>query len=199
MCKWPGIEDFVLMLSMKFVMWVSFEFTTNSDTSALEINDSVILLVIVINGSEMSWSTNRALEQPEQFQFYSISSNFSSIILYFFLMSKSMCSLDLFIVAVVWKRGHLKGITDLKRNFFGTTCIFDTFVIRYVQCYTTPQYTWASPPSYIQCIMCFTAYDVKCVLGVVSGGIWRGRGCWRGYTGGTLHLAVIKIWRVYCT
>ena len=40
----------------------------------------------------------------------------------------------------------------------------------------------------------FTTYDVKCVLGVVSGGIWRGRGCWRGYPGGTLHLAVIEIW-----
>ena len=58
MCNWPGIKDFVIMLSMKFVMRVSFEFTTKSDTHALEINDSVILLVIVINGSEMSYGTN---------------------------------------------------------------------------------------------------------------------------------------------
>ena len=60
MCKWPAIKDFVLMLSMKVVLRVSFEYTTKSDTHALEINDSVVLLVIVINGSgsEMSWCTN---------------------------------------------------------------------------------------------------------------------------------------------
>ena len=33
------------------------------------------------------------------------------------------------------------------------------------------------------------------MLGVVSGGILRGRGCSGGYPGGTLHLAVIEIWR----
>ena len=55
MCNWPGIKNFVLMLSMKVVLRVSFECTTKSDTHALEINESVILLVI--NGSEVSWCT----------------------------------------------------------------------------------------------------------------------------------------------
>ena len=130
--------------------------------------------MIVINGSEMSWSTNRALEQPEQFQFYSISSNFSSVVFKFFSWA-GQCSPDLFIVAIVWNWGHLKGVTDFK-----LCAMFRC------QCYTTPQYTWASPPFHIQCIICFTTYGVKCVFGVVSGGILRGRGCWRGYPGGTL-------------
>ena len=73
MCKWPGIKDFVLMLSMSFVMRVSFKFTTKSDTHALEINDSVVLLVIVINGSEVSLCTNRAHQSNQSNLFWSFS------------------------------------------------------------------------------------------------------------------------------